>query len=159
HRLGVPAEHVEVDALLAKPLTGDVAIRIALANNARLAAALDELGVAGGELASALGLGPVQIDVMLRWDRGYEHEVDAIQSVLGPVTAPRLRAAAHADLAAARANATATAVELAARTEIAFRDLVAAQQEVELRRTAFDAADAAATVRERMHDAGNTTEL
>ena len=70
-----------------------------------------------------------------------------------------MRAAARADLAAARAKATATALRLAARVEIAFDDLIAAQQELELRRTAFDAADAAATIRERMHAAGNTSDL
>jgi cobalt-zinc-cadmium efflux system outer membrane protein len=55
--------------------------------------------------------------------------------------------------------ATATALRLVARAEIAFNDLIAAQQELELRHTAFDAADAAAMIRERMHAAGNTPEL
>ena len=150
----------DVDALLAKPLDETAAVKIALANNARLAAALDDLGIAGGELASALGLGPLSIDGQLRWgSHGHEYEVDAVQNVLGLVTAPRRRAAAHADLAAARATATATALELAAETETAFHDLIAAQQLVELRRTAFDAADAAASVRERMFAAGNTSTL
>ena len=150
----------DVDALLAKPLDAQAAVKIALANNARLAAALDDLGIAGGELATALGLGPLVVDGQLRWgDHGHEYEVDAVQNVLTLVTAPRRRAAATADLAAARATATATALALAARTEIAFHDLIAAQQLVELRRTAFDAADAAATVRERMHAAGNTSTL
>lgn len=73
--------------------------------------------------------------------------------------APGRRAAAHAELRAARATAAATALRLAARVEIAFNDLLAGQQELELRRTALDAADAAATLRERMHAAGNTTDL
>ena len=159
-RSGVERGKVDVDALLAKPLDAGAAVTIALANNARLAAALDDLGVAGGELAQALGLGPLVIDGQLRYgSHGHEYEVDAVQSVLTLVTAPRRRAAARADLAAARATAAATALELAARVEIAFHDYIAAQQLVELRRTAFDAADVAATVRERMHDAGNTTEL
>ena len=149
-----------IDALLAKPLDADAAVKIALANNARLAAALDDLGIAGGELASALGLGPLVIDGQLRFgDHGHEYEVDAVQNILTLVTAPRRRDAAHADLAAARATATATALVLAARVEVAFHDYIAAQQLVELRRTAFDASDVAATVRERMHDAGNTTAL
>jgi len=150
----------DIDALLAKPLDEHAAVAIALANNARLAAALDDLGIAGGELATALGLGPLVVDGQLRWGaHGHEYEVDAVQSVLALVTAPRRRAAASADLAAARATAAATALALAARTEIAFHDVIAAHQLVELRRTAFDAADAAATVRERMHAAGNTTSL
>ena len=159
-RLGTPREHADVDALLAKPLDASSAVRIALANSPRLAAALDELGIAGGELAAALGLGAAHVDVQLRFGGGgHEYEVDAIQSVLGLVTGARRRAAAHADLHAARATATAAALELAAQVEIAYHDLIATQQEVELRRTAFDAADAAATLRERMHVAGNTTDL
>ncbi|HEY5947009.1 MAG TPA: TolC family protein [Kofleriaceae bacterium] len=156
---------VDLDAsiapLLAKPIDRASAVAIALANNARLRAGLEELGIAGGELASALGLGPLEIDWTTRWGAGsvYEFEVEAVQSVIGLITAPRRRAAARADLAAARAMATATALRLIARVEIAFDDLIAAQQELELRRTAFDAADAAAVVRERMHAAGNTSDL
>ena len=157
--LAMPA-HVDVDALLAKPIDAQAAVQIALAHNARVAAAFDELGIAGGELASALGLGPTEVALALRHGGGRtENELDIVQNVLGLVLAPRRRAAAHADVAAARARAAQTALRVAARTEIAFHDLIAAQQEVELRRTAFDAADAAATVRERMHAAGNTPEL
>lgn len=162
HRLGgaMAADPAAIAHLLARPLDANAATRIALANSARLAAAFDELGIAGGELAAATALGPLEIDVQLRWGGGgHEHEVDAIQPVLGLIEAPRRRAAAHADLAAARATAAAAAIRLAARVDVAFRDLLAAQQELELRTTSFDAADAAATLRERMRAAGNTTEL
>src|SRR5262245_17810129 len=149
-----------IDALLAKPLDADTAVRIALANSPRLHAVLDELGIASGDLAAALSLGPFQIDAQYRvGGGGYELEIDAVQSVLGLITAPRRRAPAHAELDAARARATAATIRLASRVVIAFADLVAAQQELELRRTAFDAADAAALVRERMHAAGNTSDL
>jgi outer membrane protein TolC len=153
--------HVDLAALLAQPLDDAGAVRIALATNARLAAALDELGVAGGELAAALGVGPLEVDGMFRFGAGgsHEFEIDAIQPVLALVTAPRRRAAAHADLDAARARASELAIGLAARVEIAMHGAIAAQQDVDLRRTAFDAADAAATLRERMFAAGNTTEL
>ena len=76
-----------------------------------------------------------------------------------PRRPPRRRAAARAELAAVRASAAAAALRLAAQVEIAFHDLLAAQQEAELRQAALDAADTAATLRERMHAAGNTTEL
>lgn len=163
-RLGAPvdvATQQSVAALLDGPLDRDRAVRIALANNARLRATLAGLGIAGGELASALALGPLDVDVATRFGSGgaYEVEIEAIQSVIGLITAPRRRAAARANIAAARALATATALRLAARVDIAFSDLLAAQQELELRRTAFDAADAAAVVRERMHAAGNTSDL
>jgi len=150
----------QIDALLERPLDVTAAIRIALANSPRLCAAFDELDIAAGDVAAALGLGPLTIDAQLRFGRDYdEYEVDAIQNVLGLIAAPRRRAAARAELAAARAGAAATALRLAARVEIAFDDLLAAQQAAVLRQTAFDAADAAAVVRERMHAAGNTSEL
>jgi len=149
-----------IDALLAQPLDAATAVRIALANSPRLRAAFDDLDVAAGDVAAALGLGPVTVDAKLRYGRERdEYELDAIQGLLGLITAPGRRAAAHAELAAARATAAATALRLAARVEIAFDDLLAAQQEALLRQTAFEAAAAAATLRERMRDAGNTTEL
>ncbi|MGE5181000.1 MAG: TolC family protein [Acidobacteriota bacterium] len=158
-RLGA-APAPDVDALLAHPLDAEAAIRIALAQSPRLAAQLDALGIAGSELATALAPGAMHVDLQLRFaGSSHEYEVDAIQPVLNLITGARRRAAARADLAAARARATATALRLAARVEIAFHDLVAAQQELELRHTAFDAADAAATLRERMHAAGNTSDL
>jgi len=158
---GEVALDARIAPLLAKPLDRDSAVRIALANSSRLRAELTALGVAGGELASALGLGPLNIDASVRFGSGgaYEFEVEAIQNVLGLVTAPRARTGARANLEAARARASAAILELVARVEIAFTDLIAAQQEIELRRTAFDAADAAALVRERMHAAGNTSDL
>jgi outer membrane protein, heavy metal efflux system len=156
-RIHAPA--VDVSAALKKPIDSDAAVAIALANSPRLAAAMDALGIAGGDLASALGLGPLDVTGALRFGNGHEYEVDAVQNVLGLVAMPRRRAAARADLAATQADAAATALRLAARVKIAFADLLAAQQEVELRQTAFDAADTAATLRERMRAAGNTTEL
>jgi outer membrane protein TolC len=159
-RLAMPVDVAApqaVAALLAKPLDQTSAVRIALANSPRVQAALAELGIAGGELASALGLGALEIDGAYRFSG--EHELEVVQSFEGLLLAPRRRAAGRAGLAAARAHATAAALRVVARTEIAFQDLLARQQELELRRTAFDAADAAATVRERMHAAGNTPDL
>ncbi len=155
-----PRVAVAVDTLLGKPLDTDGAIRIALATNERLAARVAELGIPGGELATATVIGPTQVDLGLRWGAGgHEYELAAVQDVSNLIAMPRRRAAAHADLAAARATAIATAIELAAHVELAMRAVLAAQQEQELRQTAFDAADAAATIRERQHDAGATTDL
>jgi cobalt-zinc-cadmium efflux system outer membrane protein len=163
-RMGEPMQRGTakgIEPLLGRPIDRDSAVKIALANSPRLSAALAELGVAGGELATAIGLGPLDLDASAKFgpDGLAEGEIEAIQNVIGLITAPRRRAAARAGIAAALALATATALRLAAQTEIAFNDLIAAQQELELRRTAFDAADAAAIVRERMHAAGNTSDL
>lgn len=158
-RLGTRIDPGAVQRLLGKPLDRAAAIQIALAHSPRLAAALDELGIAGGALGEALGLGATEIDVAYRFGSPREVELDAVQNVLGLITSARRRAAAHAGIEAAQAEATAATLRLAARVDIAFSDLLAAQQELELRHTAFEAADAAATLRERMHAAGNTTDL
>jgi outer membrane protein TolC len=150
----------QLDALLARPIDAATAVRIALATSPRLRVAFDQLDIAAADVAAALGVGPLTVDAQLRFTGDHnEYEVDVIQGLLGLVTAPARRAAARADLAATRAAAAAAALRLAARVEIAFDDLLAAQQDAALREAAFDAADAAATLRERMHAAGNTTDL
>jgi outer membrane protein TolC len=150
----------QLDALLAKPVDAATAVRIALAISPRLRVAFDQLDIAAADVAAALGVGPLTVEAQLRFTGDHdEYEVDVIQGLLGLVTAPARRAAARADLAATRAAAAAAALRLAARVEIAFDDLLAAQQAAALREAAFDAADAAATLRERMHAAGNTTDL
>ncbi|MGN6107901.1 MAG: TolC family protein, partial [Kofleriaceae bacterium] len=156
-RVADPSAQSLIAERLARPLDKDAAIRIALANSPRLRAALAEIGIASSGLA--LGLGPITAELAARFDGGTDLELDAIQDLLGLITAPSRRAAGRSELAAAQATATATALRLAARVERAFNDLIAAQQELELRRTAFDAADAAAVVRERMYAAGNTPRL
>src|SRR5690606_25574767 len=62
-------------------------------------------------------------------------------------------------IAGARAGAPAAALGLAARFAIAFTDLLAAMRTLAIRRDAFTAADASATLRERMHAVGNTPAL
>lgn len=157
-RLG-KQDRVDIRTLLAKPLDKDAAVKIALANNARLAAAFDTLGVAGGELGAALGLGPLEIDGSVRFGEHTELEVEVVQNVLGVITSGKRRAAARADLEAAQAEAAAVALALVARVEMAFADVLAAQQDLVLRREAFEAADAGAALRERMFAAGNTSPL
>jgi cobalt-zinc-cadmium efflux system outer membrane protein len=146
-----------VAELLGRPLDRATAVRLALAYSPRLRVAFAELGIAGSELATAVGLGPLAISGTVHF--AGENEIEIMQGIEGLLLAPRRRAAARAGLVAAQAMATATALRLVARAEIAFNDLIAAQQELELRHTAFDAADAAAMIRERMHAAGNTPEL
>jgi outer membrane protein TolC len=153
-----PAAAAAIAERLARPLDRAAAVRIALANNARLRAALAEVGVAGAGLALRLGPAEVHVEARLAGD-GTDLELDVLQDLLGLIAAAPRRAAGRFDVAAAQAAATAAALRLAARVEIAFHDLLAAQAALELRRAAFDAADAAALVRERMHAAGNTPTL
>jgi outer membrane protein, heavy metal efflux system len=162
HEHADPRVPAAIASLLEKPLDRDTAIRIALATNRRLQAQYDQLGIAASEIASATVLPPLEVDVEVKLaldGPGDEIELDIIQDILELLQLPQRRAVAQAGLAAARARAVAATVELVARVELAYLDVVAAQQELELRQTAFDAAAASAELAERMRAAGNITEL
>jgi outer membrane protein TolC len=153
---------VAIDGLLAKPLDLDAALRIALAGNRHLQAQFDELGIAASAVASATVLPPVAVDADYKWattGSGNEIELTAVQDVLDLVQLGQRRSIASAELRGARARAVAATVELAARVEVGFYDVVAGVQERELVQTAFDAASASADLIERQHAAGNTTDL
>ena len=155
----VPAAIAE---LLQRPLDRDSVVRIALATNRRLQAQYDQLGIAASEVAAATVLRPLEVDLETRLSSGggvRELEVDVTQDILDVLQLPQRRGVARADLDAARARAVAATVALVARVEVAFLDVVAAQQELELRSVAFDAASASAEIAERQHAAGNISDL
>lgn len=171
-RLGISAVwHDAVDgsrvdaataALLARPLGLDEVVRIAVANSERLQAQFEALGIASGVVADAALLPPTEVDVSYKLATaggGAEVELGVVQDLLDLVQRGQRRDVASAELAAAQARAVAATVDLAARAQRAFYDVVAAQQTLELRQVAFDAADASATLAERMHAAGNATDL
>lgn len=151
-----------IDQLVAKPLALDGALRIALARNAHLQARFEELGIAASEIASATVLRPAEVDIDHKFGlrgSGSETEIEIVQDVLDLIQIGQRRAVAEAELAAVQARATDATVELVADVEVAFDDLIAAQQQRELVQTAFEAASASADLVERQHAAGNTTDL
>lgn len=151
-----------VAALLSRPLERDDVVRIAVANSQRLQSRFESLGVAAGAIAEATVLPATEVDFSRKFGlsgAGSETELSVVQDVLELLQIGQRRGIANAELAAAQARAVAATVELVARAERAFYDLVGSQQVLELRRTAFDAANASATLAERMHDAGNTSDL
>ena len=161
-RVGVrPETAAAVAALLESPLDRDACVRIALAMNRRLQAQYDGLGIAAAEVASATVLRPTEVDIETTFVDGslVETELDVTQDIMDLILIGPRRGAAQADLAAARARAVATTVELVVRVESAYVDIVAAQQELELRQTALDAASAAVEVAERQHAAGNVADV
>ena len=150
-----------VAARLKQPLDRDAVVRIAIATNHHLQAEYERLGVAAAAIASATVLRPTEVDFDLKYAShgGGETEVTAVQDVLDLIQIGQRRGVANAEMDAARARATAATVTLATRAERAFYDAVAAEQEVALRQTAFDAASASAEIAERQHDAHNVSDL
>ena len=151
-----------IDALLAKPLDLDAAVRIAFARNRRLQARFDELGIAASHIADATVLPPTTVDADYKRARsggGSEIELDVVQDVLDLLQIGQRRGIANAELRGAHARAVVATVELAAEVEMAFYDVIATAQARELVQTAFDAAKASADLVERQHAAGNATDL
>lgn len=149
--------------LLGKPIDASSAVRIALAQNRRLQARYDGLGIAASQIADATVLGATSVDANYKFasggGRGGETEITVVQDLLSLLQIGQRRGAANAMLGAAQARAVEATVELVADVEIAFHDSVAAMQDLELVTHAFEAADAAATLVERQHAAGNTSDL
>lgn len=156
-----PRVPAAIEALLKQPLDRDNAVRIALATNKRLQARYDELGISASEVANATVLRPLEVDIETRisGDGIDEIELDVSQDIMELLQIGQRRGVASADLAAARARAVGATVSLVAQAEMAYLDVVAAQQELELRQTAFDAASASAEIAERQRAAGNISEL
>lgn len=151
-----------VKTLLATPLDASASVRIALAQNRRLQAHYDGLGIAASAIAEATVLGPTSIDLNHKFGTGgggSETELEAVQDVLALLQVGQRRGIANAELAAAQARAVDETVTLVAEVEMAFYDYVGAQEDLRLVTDAFSAADASATLIERQHAAGNTTDL
>lgn len=142
-------------ALLAKPLTLDAALRIALANNRRLQAEAEELGVARAELTGA-AFPPIQVSAAYHLNT---LEIDALADVLGLFELASRRRAAHAQNDRVRQQVVGSAVRLAAEVEMSFSAMQAELAQVALRQQHFEAAAAAVMVRERAYEAGGGTEL
>ncbi|MEZ4362145.1 MAG: TolC family protein [Kofleriaceae bacterium] len=144
-----------VAELLRRPLTLDAAVRVALAQNRRLQAEIEELGIAAAELTAAT-LPPLQLSATYHLDTV---EVDALADVIGLLELAGRRRAARSQLDGATAGVAVRAIQLAAEVELAFGGVQLARARVALRQHAFDAAAAAALVRERAFEAGGGTEL
>ncbi|MDX2089685.1 MAG: TolC family protein [Kofleriaceae bacterium] len=156
-----PRVPAAVTSMLQKPLDRDSVVRIALATNRRLQAQYDQLGIAAGDIAAATVLAPLEVDLETKLSLGGvdEIEIDVTQDILDLIQLSQRRGVARAGREAARARAVAATVELVARAERAYLDVVAAQQDLELRQTSFDAAAASADIAERQFAAGNIAEV
>ena len=153
----------DVQTLLAQPLSLDNAVRIALLNNRELRADLFGLGVARGQLVQANLFPNVEFDVAVRFPRGNDHprgydlgaSLDLTHLILrGPRTD-----VAEAELDAARVNAAGAVLDLSYRVRLAYYDVQAGEQQLELMRTAMQAFGASFDTARELQRAGNVTEL
>ncbi|TFW36154.1 TolC family protein [Massilia horti] len=150
----------EVEALLAKPLSAESAVRVALLHNQALKASLAELGIAQADLAQAGRLRNPGVSFG-RIRGGGETEIDraVIFDVAGLLTMPARTGIETQRFEQAKLHAASQAVRLATDTRQAYFAAVAAAQAAAFGGQARQAAEAGAELASRMRGAGNWSKL
>lgn len=171
--LGQPATWVEgpedrsvdstVREFLARQLSVEDAIRVALLRNMELQALYEDLGVAQADLVAAtLPRNPtMEVDVLQPDVRpkGTAFELELAQDLLSVLTIPGRRAVAEAQLEQTRARVTAEVVSLAAEVRAAYYHLQGALQTRAVLQRVVETAAAALEYAEAIHRAGNLSDL
>jgi len=152
----------EVDALLYDTLTADGATQVALLNNRDLQAVYAELGVAQADLVQAGLLKNPVFDGAMRFPvRGGPLELDlsAAVSFLDVFYVPLRKRAAAARFEDVKLQVMGTVLDFAATVQTAFYRHQANAQMLELKQTIVQALAASLEAAQRLHAAGNITDL
>jgi len=147
-----------VRRLTQNELTADEAAQVALLNNRRLQATFEELGIAQADLVEAGLLKNPVFSIEARFP-GRALEADVFQDVLDVFVLPLRKRVAESQFAAAKLRVTNSVLDLWSQTRLAFYELQAAGQMLELRRSIAQATEASADAARKLHDAGNIKDL
>jgi outer membrane protein, heavy metal efflux system len=152
-----------VDALLAKELTLEAAVQVALLNNRTLQAQYEELGVAQAELVQAGLLKNPVFGGTYRFPLDPGHlagiEADLVTDFVQLITRGARKNIAALSLEATKLRVGNAIVHHAYETKKAWFTVVAAEQMLTMRKIITDAAEAAVEVAQKQHDAGTINEL
>lgn len=164
-RTGGPEDEAvgrEVQALLGRELTVEVAVQVALLNNRDLLATYEDLGVAQADLVQAGLLRNPSLGASVRFPSGGGHLIDSdfsvVEDFLDLFVLPLRKRLAEADLRAAQFRVGSKVLGVAAQVKEAFYRFEAAEQIEHLRQSVAEAEAAAAELNRRQHDAGNIGE-
>ncbi|MDQ1829758.1 TolC family protein [Massilia scottii] len=150
----------EVAALLAKPLSADDAVTVALLNNRSLQAGYAELGIAEADLVQAGRIAnPVFSFGRLKSHEGIEIERKLMLPVIGLLTMPVTTRLERRRYEQAQLRAAGEVLRTADATRRAWYGAVAAQQSAEYMEQVKNAAEASAELARRMAVAGNWSKL
>lgn len=142
--------------LIRNELTADAAVKLALLNNRRLQATLQDLGVAQADLVEA-GLleNPVFGAGALFKDAGTELDLDIVQNFLGVFTLSARRKIGRASADRATLDVSRSVIELAADVQEQYYRVVGDAEALALARQVVVATEAAAEIAQRQYAAGN----
>lgn len=149
-----------VDGLLAKPLTADSAVQLALMNNRGLQASLADLGIAEADLVRAGRMANPSFSFSrLRGEENTEIERSIMFDLVGLLTIPIRSNIEQRRFEQAKLQAATEAVRLAADTRRAYFNAIAAQQTAQYMEQVKTAAEAGAELANRMAKVGNWSKL
>jgi cobalt-zinc-cadmium efflux system outer membrane protein len=148
-------------SMLAKPLSIDEAVQIALLTNRELQATFEDLGVAQADLVQAgLLKNPIFNGAVEFTDSsGTKLQFSVAENFLDLLQIPLRKRIAQTALAAAKLRVTGAVFDLAGQVRGAFYNQQATEQLLELRRSVTEATSASFDLASRLHDAGNITDL
>jgi len=156
------AAEAAVAKLLAADLTAQSAVQIALLDNRDLQATYEDLGVAQADLVQAGLLRNPIFSADLEWadaGGGIKLQLSVMEDFLELVQIPMRRRITKANLAAATVAVEQAVIDLTGRVQEAVYRQQAAQAVVDLRASDKQAAEAALDLAERMHTAGNISDV
>ncbi len=156
-----PADAALVRRLLEKPLTAESAATLAIANNAEVRAALADVEVSRGALASALALPnpKTELGLSLRRSELSSGELEVSLDITELLLLPARERPASAELDAAALEATGRALDVAFAAKAAFYEYQAAAQSLELEKSVLYAAAQSRDLGQRLLDAGNVPDV
>ena len=153
----------KVHDLLARPLTVETAVQVALVNNRTLQATYEDLTIAQADLVQAgllqnpvFGAG-VSFPIAGSAQTGFGLSVS--QDFLSVFLLAARKKVAEAELRATERRVGDAVLRMAKEVEIAYYSLTAAQQIAAMRRTILEAGDAGLDLALRQHAAGNISDL
>jgi cobalt-zinc-cadmium efflux system outer membrane protein len=161
---GTDADRAVADAIrstLAQELSIDGAVQVALLNNQNLQATYEELQIAQAELVEAGLLRNPMLGAEVRFPKyqALPFDIDMSQSFIDLLTLSLRKRAAGAAFEAAKLRVTNEIIATAAELKGAFYRAQGAEQLVEMRRSIVTATEASFDAAQRLHDAGNITDL
>jgi cobalt-zinc-cadmium efflux system outer membrane protein len=151
-----------VAALLAKDLTADAAVQIAVLNNRSLQATYADLGIAQAAFVQAGLLRNPIFDAVFRFpEEGGSVNLDlgVVFEFLDILAIPLRQRVAESEFETVKLRVTGEVIDVAAATRIAFREHQSQQQVLGLFRQVAASSEASLEAAQTLHDAGNITDL
>jgi outer membrane protein TolC len=153
-----------VAELLAKPLTADTAVQIALLNNRGLQASFAELGISEADLVRAGRLPNPRLSLFRAsrdepTGREYKIEQALTMNIFALITMPLASEIEARNFARTQRGVSLEVLRLAAETRKAYYAALAAEESVRYMRQVKDVADASAELARRMARTGNWNRL